>query len=42
MLCPVTMRMEARTVSANLPETVAEGAVVLPAPLGWSTTWPAT
>ena len=28
----VTMWMEAEAVSANLPETVAEGAVVLPAP----------
>ncbi|KJS52605.1 hypothetical protein VM98_30270 [Streptomyces rubellomurinus subsp. indigoferus] len=28
----MAMRMEDRTVSANLPETVAEGAVVLPAP----------
>ncbi|MEV7598368.1 hypothetical protein AB0O91_13415 [Kitasatospora sp. NPDC089797] len=28
----MTMWMEADTVSANLPETVAEGAVVLPAP----------
>lgn len=32
MLCRVTMRMEDRTVSANLPETVVEGAAVLPAP----------
>lgn len=32
MLCRVMMRMEVRTVSANLPETVAEGPVVLPAP----------
>ncbi|MFJ9843145.1 hypothetical protein ACIRYZ_22245 [Kitasatospora sp. NPDC101155] len=28
----MTMWMEAETVSANLPETVAEGTVVLPAP----------
>ncbi|WP_280680670.1 hypothetical protein [Kitasatospora sp. MAA19] len=28
----MTMRMEAQTVSANLPDTVAEGAAVLPAP----------
>lgn len=32
MLCRVMMRMEVQTVSANLPETLAEGAVVLPAP----------
>lgn len=32
MLCRVTMRMDVETVSANLPETVAGGAVVLPAP----------
>lgn len=32
MLCRVMMRMEVQTVSPNLPETVAEGAVVLPAP----------
>ncbi|GAB7186871.1 hypothetical protein ATKI12_6702 [Kitasatospora sp. Ki12] len=32
MLCRVMMRMEVQPVSANLPETVVEGAVVLPAP----------
>ncbi|WP_316525833.1 hypothetical protein [Kitasatospora brasiliensis] len=31
MLSRVMMRMEVQTVSANLPETLAEGAVVLPA-----------